>query len=105
MRREGASRDGGKVSRAVGSYDSQLLFGALPMPAPLSPPSPLGIFLVCPRILASTLRQGYLGAKDQRSGTLPRKEEANMGGWEELTARGGRRQRDRWTEKDREGCR
>lgn len=34
MRQEGASSDGGKMSRAVGSCDSWLISGTLPMPAP-----------------------------------------------------------------------
>lgn len=68
------------MSRAVGSCESQLISGTLPVPAPESSPGPLGIFLVCPGILVSTLRQGYLGAKARRPGILPRKEEANLGG-------------------------
>lgn len=63
----------------------------------------MGTLLVCPGILVSTLyRQGYLGTKAQRPGTLPRKEEANMGGMGKVDSQ---RRKEAERQMDREGQR
>lgn len=92
------------MSRAVGSCDSCSSLAPCQC-QPLRPlPAPLGIFLVCPGILVSTLRQGYLGAKAQRPGILPRKEEANGGGGVEGRVDSQRR-KEAERQMDREGQR
>lgn len=80
--------------------------GAPPTPGPHPLPSPCKAwsqFAWTPCF--HTQLGGCLGAKTGGPGALPRKKETDKGVGGEIDNQRRKRQRDRWTERDREGCR